>query len=95
MTEKRYSSIMTEKRSTYKRKMENANGANTANASSESSSSSAVRDAKSFAVGDFSIGRVVGSGKYGTVYQAKHTASGKVRFPSRKLWCQCLYRPPL
>ena len=74
--------------------MENAigNGANVANASS---SSSAVRDAKSFAVGDFSIGRVVGSGKYGTVYQAKHTASGKVRFPSRKLWCQCVYRPPL
>jgi len=71
--------------------MENANGANLANASS---SSSAVRDAKSFAVGDFSIGRVVGSGKYGTVYQAKHTASGKVRF----LHGSCgvsVYRPPL
>ena len=35
--------------------------------------------ARSFAIDDFSIGRVVGSGKYGTVYQAKHNGSGKVR----------------
>jgi hypothetical protein len=56
-----------------------------ANRSLPSAAAPVAKVARSFAIDDFSIGRVVGSGKYGTVYQAKHNDSGKVSCAHRTI----------